>query len=72
MDELTEAGRVGADEVWARITYFLDRVVPVAEEYKVRIACHPNDPLLPAQYADDRYEVTDKGKAAAELGFYEV
>jgi len=22
--------------------------------------------------ADDRYEVTDKGKAAAELGFYEV
>ncbi|HVE43010.1 MAG TPA: mannonate dehydratase [Planctomycetota bacterium] len=46
-DELTEAGQVGADEVWARITYFLDRVVPVAEEHKVRIACHPNDPRLP-------------------------
>ena len=46
-DQLTEAGRVGADEVWRRITYFLDRVVPVAEEYKVRIACHPNDPRLP-------------------------
>src|SRR5262245_6488779 len=46
-DRLTEAGRVGADEVWRRITYFLDRVVPVAEEYKVRIACHPNDPRLP-------------------------
>lgn len=46
-DRLTEAGRVGAEEVWKRITYFLDRVVPVAEEYKVRIACHPNDPRLP-------------------------
>jgi mannonate dehydratase len=46
---LTEAGRVGADEVWGRITYFLDRVVPVAEEYKVRIACHPNDPRLPGR-----------------------
>jgi mannonate dehydratase len=46
-DELTEAGRVAGDEIWARITYFLDRVVPVAEEYKVRIACHPNDPRLP-------------------------
>jgi mannonate dehydratase len=46
-EALTEAGRVGADEVWQRITYFLDRIVPVAEEYKVRIACHPNDPRLP-------------------------
>lgn len=46
-DELTKAGRVSADEIWERITYFLDRVVPVAEEYKVRIACHPNDPKLP-------------------------
>lgn len=48
LDEpLTEAGRVGADEMWERIAYFLDRVVPVAEEAKVRIACHPNDPRVP-------------------------
>jgi len=46
-DELTEAGRVSADEIWERITYFLDRVVPVAEEHKVRLACHPNDPRVP-------------------------
>lgn len=46
-EKLTEAGRVDADEIWKRITYFLDRVVPVAEESKVRIACHPNDPRLP-------------------------
>jgi mannonate dehydratase len=46
-DKPTEAGRVGAGEVWERITYFLERVVPVAEEHRVRIACHPNDPRLP-------------------------
>src|SRR5262249_39062804 len=45
---LTEAGRVPADLMWERITYFLKRVVPVAEEAKVRIACHPHDPPMPA------------------------
>jgi len=43
----TIAGRVDADTYWERITYFLDRVVPVAEEYKVRLACHPQDPGVP-------------------------
>ncbi len=41
---LTEAGPVSAGEMWQRITYFLQRVVPVAEEAKVRLACHPHDP----------------------------
>jgi mannonate dehydratase len=45
---LTEAGPVSADEMWERITYFLDRVVPVATENKVRLACHPHDPGMPA------------------------
>ncbi len=44
---LTEAGRVDADAYWERITYFLKRVIPVAEEYKVRMACHPQDPGMP-------------------------
>jgi mannonate dehydratase len=44
---LTRAGVVNADAFWERITYFLDRVVPVANEYKVRIACHPQDPGMP-------------------------
>ena len=43
----TEAGPVPADAYWERITYFLDRVVPVAEEHKVRLACHPHDPGMP-------------------------
>jgi mannonate dehydratase len=44
---LTRAGVVNADRYWERITYFLERVVPVANEYKVRIACHPHDPGVP-------------------------
>jgi len=46
---LTVAGVVGADEMWERITYFLKRVVPVAEECKVRMACHPHDPGVPPE-----------------------
>jgi mannonate dehydratase len=46
---LTRAGRVTEDLYWERITYFLERVVPVATEYKVRIACHPNDSMTPPE-----------------------
>ncbi len=46
---LTRAGVVNADAFWERIDYFLSRVVPVANEYKVRIACHPQDPGMPPQ-----------------------
>src|SRR5581483_4156044 len=44
---LTEAGPVSADAMWERITYFLERVAPAAEEYKVKIGCHPDDPAIP-------------------------
>ena len=44
---LTMAGKVDADTYWERITYFLERVVPVAEEYKVKLGCHPQDPGVP-------------------------
>src|ERR1035438_1833386 len=35
---LTRAGVVNADAFWERIGYFLDRVIPVANEYKIRMA----------------------------------
>lgn len=41
---LTRAGRITADLFWERIEYFLERVIPVCNEYKVRAACHPHDP----------------------------
>ncbi|HZS51140.1 MAG TPA: mannonate dehydratase [Bryobacterales bacterium] len=44
---LTEAGPVSDEQAWERITYFLKRVIPVAEEYKIRMACHPHDPGMP-------------------------
>jgi mannonate dehydratase len=44
---LTRAGKVPADLYWERIDYFLARVVPVANEFKIRIACHPHDPGVP-------------------------
>ncbi|MFC1694254.1 mannonate dehydratase [Candidatus Latescibacterota bacterium] len=35
------------EQNWERITFFLERVIPVATEYKVQIANHPCDPWLP-------------------------
>lgn len=43
-------GNVSADEYWERIDYFLERIVPVAEEYGVKLACHPHDPHTPDGY----------------------
>jgi mannonate dehydratase len=44
-----ETGPVSAEQMWERIAYFLKRVVPVAEECKVRLCCHPHDPAMPAK-----------------------
>ncbi|MBF2713503.1 mannonate dehydratase [Agrobacterium vitis] len=44
------AGVLSEDENWERIDYFLERVVPVAESNKVRLACHPHDPYTPPGY----------------------
>ena len=45
---LTDAGIVREDEFWERVTHFVKRVVPVAEEYKIKLGLHPQDPALPA------------------------
>jgi len=44
---LTAAGPISEAIYWDRIEYFLKRVVPVAEEAKVKIALHPQDPSMP-------------------------
>lgn len=43
---LTEYGEVGEDALWENLEYFLKKVIPVAEEYKVKLAMHPDDPPL--------------------------
>ncbi len=39
-----EGGPADEDEMWARIDHWLKTIIPVAEEYKVQMACHPSDP----------------------------
>ncbi|MYF70612.1 MAG: D-mannonate dehydratase, partial [Proteobacteria bacterium] len=46
---LTRAGSVDADEFWTRIEYFLDRIIPVCDEFGIRAACHPHDPGVPPE-----------------------
>jgi D-mannonate dehydratase len=40
------ADEVSADEVWSRIAYLYERIVPVAEQARVRLATHPDDPPM--------------------------
>jgi len=44
---LPQEGAHDVEEVWTNVTYFLKAVVPVAEEFGVRLALHPNDPPAP-------------------------
>jgi mannonate dehydratase len=43
---LTEYGVVTEEQLWKNLKYFLERVVPVAEEANVKLAMHPDDPPL--------------------------
>ncbi|MBZ0291927.1 MAG: mannonate dehydratase [Anaerolineae bacterium] len=47
-EEVTDApaGVVPYEEAWSRIAYLYDHIVPVAEESRVRLATHPDDPPL--------------------------
>jgi mannonate dehydratase len=42
-----ERTRITSDELWARLTYFLEELVPVAEAAGVQLAAHPDDPPVP-------------------------
>jgi len=35
------------EELWQRLAYFLEQLVPIAEENNVRLAAHPDDPPAP-------------------------
>jgi len=43
---LTEHGHVPDKRIWENLKYFLEQVVPVAEEANVKLAMHPDDPPL--------------------------
>jgi len=43
---LTDYGMVSEETLWETLKYFLERVIPVAEQAKVKLAMHPDDPPL--------------------------
>jgi mannonate dehydratase len=45
---LAPYGQISADELWARIRYFYEQVIPVAEEAGVNVGAHPDDPPEPS------------------------
>jgi len=51
----TRAGTVTAAQAWERIAYFVEKVIPAAEDAGVRVAVHPHDPAVPRGVGlDDR------------------
>ena len=42
----THGREYAKEEMWRNFEYFLKRVIPVAEDQKVRISLHPNDPPI--------------------------
>lgn len=49
-EEEIRGGSASIDEIYERITYLLDRILPVAEEYEVKLGNHIADPPTVAGY----------------------
>lgn len=43
----THERKYSAEEIWDNYSYFIKEILPVANEAKVRLALHPNDPPAP-------------------------
>ena len=43
---LTRWGKISEEKIWDNLTYFLKRIIPVAEKAGVKMALHPDDPPL--------------------------
>jgi mannonate dehydratase len=43
---LTRWGEISEEKIWDNLTYFLERIIPVAEKAGVKMALHPDDPPL--------------------------
>lgn len=42
----TRWGQISQEKIWENLTYFLERVIPVAEQAGVKMALHPDDPPI--------------------------
>lgn len=43
-DLFEKYSKIGEEELWANLEYFLKEIIPVAEEKDVKMAIHPDDP----------------------------
>ncbi|MBS4219290.1 mannonate dehydratase [Bacillus sp. FJAT-49711] len=43
---ITNAGLVSEEKLWDNLKYYLEKIVPVAEKAKVKLALHPDDPPI--------------------------
>jgi mannonate dehydratase len=65
---LTEVGIVSEKRLWDNFGYFLERVVPVAEHAKVKLALHPDDPpISPIRGIARIFTTVDALKRALEV-----
>ena len=44
---MDEYENVSDEDLWENLTYFIERIIPVAEEAGVKMAIHPDDPPYP-------------------------
>ncbi len=69
---------VSHEALWANLQYFLEALVPVAEEVGVTLAAHPDDPPLPTlrgharlvhqpRYYDELFNIVPSSSNRAEL-----
>ena len=70
--------KISHEELWNRLQYFLNELIPVAEEAGVKLAAHPDDPPMPyvrntprLVYQPDMYQklIDMKPSAANNLEF---
>lgn len=45
--DLAHGRKYSEQEIWDNFLYFMDKIIPVAEEYGVRLGVHPDDPPVP-------------------------
>jgi len=49
-----------AAQLWENLAYFLEQVLPVAEDAKVKLALHPDDPPLPELLGQPRIIISNE------------
>ncbi len=75
-DEICEAaqlngGYITRDEVFERISYLLERIVPVAERCRVQLCCHLSDPPAPVLRGVERWDYPVREGVERFLALYD-